>query len=68
MKKFLIAAYFAVIIFCICSCGKESTGNLAGDGILSVSADKQGNVWEGTNAGLCKYDGIKWTTFFGRYS
>ncbi len=49
-----------------CYDGKSFTNYLVKDGlnsnnILSILTDKTGNIWFGTSAGLCRYDGTKFT-------
>ncbi len=49
-----------------CFDGKSFSNYLVKDGlnsnsILSMLADKTGNIWFGTSAGLCRYDGTKFT-------
>ncbi len=36
---------------------------LASNWVYSISIDKQGNYWFGTNSGLNKFDGTKWQTW-----
>ena len=36
---------------------------LAGDVVRSISQDKSGDIWVGTESGLSRYDGENWETF-----
>mgnify|MGYP001766095785 CR=1 FL=1 len=36
---------------------------LAGDNVMAIACDDEGNVWFGTDSGVSKFDGSAWTTY-----
>jgi streptogramin lyase len=36
---------------------------LAGNNVMSIACDGEGNVWFGTNSGVSRFDGSTWTTY-----
>jgi ligand-binding sensor domain-containing protein len=40
-----------------------TNSGLADDWVLAIAVDESGAVWFGTHGGVCKFDGITWTTY-----
>ena len=36
---------------------------LVANDVATIQVDNQGNIWFGTNGGVSKFDGSKWTTY-----
>ena len=72
--KMLLLALLSVMTF---SCKKDKTeeastikwtkyttaDGLMNDNIHAIAIDASGNIWAGTDAGISKFDGTKWTNY-----
>jgi len=45
------------------ACAQHFTNYTNADNFLAIAIDSAGNKWFGTNGGLLKFDGNKWTKY-----